>query len=100
MTNREPSELFAYTFKPLRRCSLQHLATNFKNLPGMELTRDLTLRFLSSINNELCFFFVTGVGCNIECVGTAESTDILYISARFTCTIKVSDKENWRGANI
>ena len=46
------------------------------------------------------FFFVTGVGCNIECVGTTESTDILYISARFTCTIKVSDKENCRGANI
>ena len=46
------------------------------------------------------FFFITGVGCNIECVGTAESTDILYISARFTCTTEVSDKENWRRANI
>ena len=54
---------------------LEHLETNFKNLHRMELTSDLTLQFLSSVNNDLFFFsFVTGVGCEIECVRATELT--------------------------
>ena len=76
MTNQEPLELSVYTFEPVCRCTFPHLETNFKNLLGMELTTDLTLRFLSRVNNNF-FFFVTGVGCEIESVGTTKSTDIL-----------------------
>ena len=50
---------------------------------------------------------VTGVGCEIECVGATELTDTLYISVRVTCAIKLNIKENFkiwmletRGANI
>ena len=60
----------------------------------MELTSDLLLQFLSSVNNDL--FFVTGVGYDTECVGGTESTDTLYISVRITCTIKLNIKENFK----
>ena len=52
---------------------LEHLEANFENLDRMELKNDLTLQFLSSLNND--FFFVTGVGCEIECVRATESSD-------------------------
>ena len=42
------------------------------------------------------FFFVIGVGREIECVGANESTDILYVSVRFTCTIKLNIEENFQ----
>ena len=58
---------------------LEHLEANFKNLDRMELTSDLTLQFLSSLNNDLLFFFVTGVGCEIECVRATESTDKIWM---------------------
>ena len=58
---------------------LEHLQANFKNLDRMELTSDLTLQFLSSLNNDLLFFFVTGVGCEIECVRATESTDKIWM---------------------
>ena len=58
---------------------LEHLEANFKNVEGMELTSDLTLQFLSSLNNDLLFFFVTGVGCEIECVRATESTDKIWM---------------------
>ena len=35
---------------------LEHLEADFKNVEGMELTSDLTLQFLSSLNNDLFFF--------------------------------------------
>ena len=60
----------------------------------MDLTSDLTLQFLSSVI--MIFFLVTGVGYEIECVGTTESTDTLYISVRVTCTIKLNIKENFK----
>ena len=44
----------------------------------MELASDLTLQFLSSLNNDL-FFFVTGVGCEIDCVRATESTDKIWM---------------------
>ena len=59
----------------------------------MELTSDLVLQFLSSVNND--FFLVTGVGYEIECVGATESADTLYISVRVICTIKLNIKENY-----
>ena len=44
----------------------------------------------------LFFFFVIGVGREIECVGATESTDILYVSVRVTCTIKLNTEENFK----
>ena len=57
---------------------LEHLEAKFKNLERLELTSDLTLQFLPSLNNDL-FFFVTGVGCGIECVRATESTDKIWM---------------------
>ena len=45
----------------------------------MELTSDLTLQFLSSLNNDLFSFFVTGVSCDIERVRATESTDKIWM---------------------
>ena len=38
----------------------------------------------------VCLFlvFFTGVGCEIQCVGT--TTDILYVSVRVACAIKLN----------
>ena len=41
-------------------------------------------------------FFVIGVSPEIECAGATESTDILYISVRVTCTIKLNIEENFK----
>ena len=66
----------------------------------MESTSDLTLQLLSSGNSDLFFllffFFVIGVGREIECVGATELTDILYVSVRVTCTIKLNTEENFK----
>ena len=58
---------------------LEHLVADFKNLDRMELTSDLTLQFLSSLNNDLFSFFVTGVSCDIERVRATESTDKIWM---------------------
>ena len=62
----------------------------------MESTSDLTLQLLSSVNNLffLFIFFVIGIGREIERVGATESTDILYVSVRIICTIKLNIEEN------
>ena len=57
---------------------LEHLEETFKTLHRKELTNDLTLQFLPSVNYDL-FFFVTGVGCEIECVRATESTDKIWM---------------------
>ena len=75
MTNQEPLELSVYIFASVCRCAFHHFETNVKNLLGMELTTDLTLPFLSSVNND--FFSVTGFGCEIEYLRTTELTNIL-----------------------
>ena len=62
----------------------------------MESTSDLTLQFLSSVNSDLFFFFVIGVGREIDCVGATESTDILCVSVRVTRTIKLNTEENFK----
>ena len=65
----------------------------------MESTSDLTLQLLSSVNNDLfflLFFFVIGVGGEIECVGATESTDILCVSVRVTCMVKLNTEENFK----
>ena len=41
-------------------------------------------------------FFVIGIGREIECAGATESTDILYVSVRVTCTIKLNIEENFK----
>ena len=65
----------------------------------MESTSDTTFQLLSSVDNNLfflLFFFVIGVGREIECVGATESTDILYVSVRVTRTIKLNTEENFK----
>ena len=95
--NQKPSQLTIYTFKLVCRYTFKHLEVNFKNLLRIELTNDLILLFLSLVNNiSCCFFFVTGVGCEIECVGTIESNSILYISVRVTCPIKFKINESFK----
>ena len=42
------------------------------------------------------FFFVIGVGREIECVGATESTGIVYVSVRVICTIKLNIEENFK----
>ena len=59
----------------------------------MESTSGLTLQLRLSVNNDLFFlgfYFVIGVAREIACVGAAESIDILYVSVRVTCTIKLN----------
>ena len=41
-------------------------------------------------------FFVKGVGRVTEGVGTTESTDILYVSVKVTCTMKLNIEENFK----
>ena len=66
----------------------------------MESTSDLTLQLLSSVNNDLFFSgffcFVIGIGREVECAGATESTDIIYVSVRVTCTIKLNTEENFK----
>ena len=65
----------------------------------MESTSDLTLQLFSTVNNDLFFLFflfVIGVGREIEFVGATELTDILYVSVRVTCTIKLNIEENFK----
>ena len=59
----------------------------------MESTSRLPLQLRSSVNNDLFFLgfcFVIFVAREIACVGAAESTDIIYVSVRVTCTIKLN----------
>ena len=47
----------------------------------------------------ICFFwvfFVIGVDREIKCAGATESTDVLYVSVRVTCTIKLNIEENFK----
>ena len=46
-----------------------------------------------------CIFFfvvVVGVDREIECVGATESTDVLYVSVRVICTIKLNIGESFK----
>ena len=40
-------------------------------------------------------FFVVGAGCEIKCVKTTESTNILCISLRDNCTIKLRKEKTY-----
>ena len=55
VTNLQSPQICVYTLKSVCRCTFQHLEANFINLRGMELATDLTLPFLSSVNNYLYF---------------------------------------------
>ena len=44
----------------------------------------------------LFLFLVTGVGCEIECIGVTGSTDILCVSVRVACRIQLNIKENFK----
>ena len=82
-------------------CFFQRLEANFENLLGMELKSDLTLQFLSSVNNDLFFFFfVIGVGSEIKCIGATELNDTLYVSVRVTCMIKFNIKKTLRSGYL
>ena len=62
----------------------------------MEIATDVIFLVLPSINNDLIIYvFATGVGCEITYVGSTELNNVPYISAKVTCAINFSDKENW-----
>ena len=62
----------------------------------MELATDVIFLVLSLVYNDLFIHvFVTSVGCEIRYVGTAELKNILFISAKITCTINFNIKEIW-----
>ena len=74
----------------------KRLEKNFKHLLRMKFANDVDFRVLSSVNNDLIIYiFVTGVGCEITYVGSTELNNVPYISAKVTCAINFSDKENW-----
>ena len=51
---------------------------------------------LLSVNNDLFIYVVvTSLGCEVIYVDTAELKKILYISARFACTININIRETW-----
>ena len=58
----------------------------------MKLTTDVTLLFLSTVNN-LCFFFMSQVWT----MKVAESTNICYVNDTVACTIKMNVKETFIG---
>ena len=62
VTNQESSELFLYTFKPVCRTSSKAPRGKLPNLLGIKLTTNVTLIFLSAVNNDtFVYFYVAGV---------------------------------------
>ena len=59
----------------------------------MELTTDVTLLFLSAVNNMYLFFFISQVWT----MKLTESTNICYVSDTVACTIKMNVKETFMG---
>ena len=65
----------------------------------MESACDLTLQLYPSVNNDLFFpffFFVIAVDHETECAGATESIDVLYVSVRLACMIKLNIEENFK----
>ena len=62
ITNREPPELSLYAFKAVWRITFETPWGKPQNLFGIKLTTDVTLLFLSPMNNIYLFiFYNTGV---------------------------------------
>ena len=62
VTNQESSELFLYTFKPVCRTSSEAPRGKLPIFLGMKLTTNVTLLFLSALNNDtFVYFYVAGV---------------------------------------
>ena len=59
----------------------------------MKLTTDVTLLFLSAVNNIYLFFFMSQVWT----MKLTESRNVCYDSDMFTCTIKMNVKETFMG---
>ena len=56
VTNQESLELFLYTFKPMCRTTFETPWGKVQNLLGMKLKTDVTLLFLSAVNNIYILF--------------------------------------------
>ena len=60
----------------------------------MEMATDVIILVLSSVNNDLLIYISSaGVSSEIKYVGITGLKNILYITARVTCTINFSVKE-------
>ena len=59
----------------------------------MKLTTDVTLLFLSAVNNDIFVYFLL----HVWTIKLTESRNICYISDRVACTIKVNIKETFMG---
>ena len=71
------------TFKiPLRK---------LQNILGMKFRTDVTLLFLSAVNNEICLLFMVKVW-NLK---LTESMNIFCISDRVASAIKLNIEETW-----
>ena len=71
------------TFKiPLRK---------LQNILGMKFRTDVTLLFLSAVNNEICLLFMVKVWT----LKLTESMNIFCISDRVASAIKLNIEETW-----
>ena len=57
VTNREPPELYLYTFKPVWKTTFKNPWDKLPNLLGMKLTTDVILLFLPSVNDGVFVYF-------------------------------------------
>ena len=64
-----------------------------RNLLGTKLTTDVTLLFLSAVDNYICVYLMSKVWT----IKLIESVNICYVSVRAACTIKVNIKETFMG---
>ena len=64
-----------------------------QSLLGIKLTTNVTLLFLSAVNNIYLFIVMSQVWT----VKLTESTNICYVSDRVACTIKMNSKEIFMG---
>ena len=65
-----------------------------KNLLGMKLTADVTLLFVSVLNNMYLFCFLMSFVWTIK---LTESTNICYVNDTVACTIKMNVNQTFMG---
>ena len=84
--------IYLYTFKPMCRTTFKTPWSKVQNLLEIKLTTNVTLLFLSIVNN-LCLFFTSQVWT----MKVTESTNVCYVSDTVACTIIMNIKETFMG---
>ena len=92
VTNQESLELSLNTFKPMCGTTFETPWGKVQNLLGMKLTTDVTLLFLSAVNNIYLFCFFMS---QVWTMKSTESTNICYVSDTVACTIKMNVKQTF-----